>query len=98
MPSGKLTHEQLLALAGFLRQYLDMAAREQALEFILADAVQHQKVPDHWQADLEALRKTPEYRAILEAYEPVLVLIEQSAGDVDWIELMRQIRTEMKPS
>lgn len=98
MAYNKMTDEQLRDLARLLRNSAVMIAENKSLISILAFAAQKDTVPKNWAEDLERLRETPAYRAILEVFEPMIAQIEKSGGEIDWIELMRKMPKEILPA
>ncbi len=85
-----MTPEQRRALAAFLRHHLNLKAENRALMAILATAAQDGNPPIDWPENLETLRHMPEYRAVLEEFEPLIVQLEQGAAETDLIELLQK--------
>ena len=47
-------------------------------------------VPPDWEQKLEAFGQTPQYRAMLEEFEPLIVQFAQSASETAPIELLQK--------
>jgi hypothetical protein len=82
--------EQRRALAVFLRQHLRNLADIQILRATLELSSQRGFVPPDWEQKLEAFRQTPQYRAMLEELEPMIVQFEQGASETALIELLQK--------
>ncbi|MGC1416298.1 MAG: hypothetical protein WA817_13495 [Candidatus Acidiferrum sp.] len=85
-----MTPEQRRALAVFLRQHLRNLADIQILRATLELSSQRGFVPLDWEQKLEAFRQTPQYRAMLEEFEPMIVQFEQGASETALIELLQK--------
>jgi len=66
-----MTPEQRRALAIFLRQHLRNLADIQTLTAMLELSSQRGFVPLDWEQKLEAFGQTPQYRAMLDEFEPL---------------------------
>jgi hypothetical protein len=86
-----MTPEQRRALAVFLRQHLRNLADIQILRAALELSSQRGFVPLDWEQKLEAFSQTPQYRAMLEELEPMIVQFEQGASETALIELLQKI-------
>lgn len=69
-------------LASVARRLVTFIAERRALITILRQAEVEGRPPADWVGELEMLRQTAEYRAVLEANEPMIAQLEQGA-DVD---------------
>jgi hypothetical protein len=85
-------------LAGIARRLIMFMAERRALITILKEAVVRNRVPDDWIADLESLRQTREYRAVLEANEPMFVQLEQGADLDEILPLLEQFAKDKPPN
>jgi hypothetical protein len=85
-------------LAGIARRLIMFMAERRALITILKEAVVRNRVPDDWIADLESLRQTREYRAVLEANEPMIVQLEQGADLDEILPLLEQFAKDKPPN
>jgi hypothetical protein len=85
-----MTPEQRRTLAAFLRQHLRNLADIQILRTTLELSSQRGFVPLDWEQKLEAFRQTPQYRAMLEELEPMIVQFEQGASETALIELLQK--------
>jgi hypothetical protein len=85
-----MTPEQRHALAVFLRQHLRSLADIQVLRATLELSCQHGFVPLDWEQKLEAFRQTPQYRAMLEELEPMIVQFEQGTSETALIEMLQK--------
>jgi hypothetical protein len=85
-----MTPEQRRTLAAFLRQHLRNLADIQILRATLELSSQRGFVPLDWEQKLEAFRQTPQYRAMLEELEPMIVQFEQGASETALIELLQK--------
>jgi hypothetical protein len=48
-------------------------------------------VPLDWEQKLEAFGQTPQYRAMLEEFEPLIVQFEQGASETVLMELLQKM-------
>jgi len=78
-----MTPEQRRAVAAFLREHMKLIAENLALRAILDSSAAHEQAPVNWQDNLEELRRTPEYRAIVEEFEPQIAQIERGYAESD---------------
>jgi hypothetical protein len=85
-----MTPEQRRALAVFLRQHLRNLADIQVLRITLELSSQRGFVPLDWEQKLEDFRQTPQYRAMLEELEPMIVQFEQGASETALMELLQK--------
>lgn len=85
-----MTPEQRRALVVFLRQHLRSLADIQILRTTLELSSQRGFVPPDWEQKLEAFRQTPQYRAMLEEFEPLIVQFEHGASETDLIDLLQR--------
>jgi hypothetical protein len=85
-----MTPEQRPTVAVFLRQHLKNLADIEVLRTTLELSSQRGFVPLDWEQTLEAFRQTPQYRAMLEELEPMIVQFEQGASEAALIELLQK--------
>jgi hypothetical protein len=71
-----------------VREFVKLGAEVTALKSILISESLNGRATPNWQADLAALRKSPEYLGVLEVNEPLIAGIEQAMTDNDLIELL----------
>jgi hypothetical protein len=83
--------EQRHALAVFLRQNLKNLADIQILRATLELSRQRGFVPLDWEQKLEAFGQTPQYRAMLEEFEPLIVQFEQNTSETALMELLQKM-------
>jgi hypothetical protein len=74
--------EENRILAAIARSLATFRAERRALITILDEAQKAQRPPGDWRKDLNRLRETPEYRAILVEFESTFLQLEQTA-DLD---------------
>jgi hypothetical protein len=86
-----MTPEQRRALAVFLRQSLKNLADIQILRATLELSRQRGFVPLDWEQKLEAFGQTPQYRAMLEEFEPLIVQFEQNTSETALMELLQKM-------
>ena len=86
-----MTPEQRHALAVFLRQNLKNLADIQILRATLELSRERGFVPLDWEQKLEAFGQTPQYRAMLEEFEPLIVQFEQGASETVLMELLQKM-------
>jgi hypothetical protein len=86
-----MTPEQRHALAVFLRQNLKNLADIQILRATLELSRQRGFVPLDWEQKLEAFGQTPQYRAMLEEFEPLIVQFEQNTSETALTELLQKM-------
>jgi len=86
-----MTPEQRRALAVFLRQNLKNLADMQILRATLELSRQRGFVPLDWEQKLEAFGQTPQYRAMLEEFEPLIVQFEQNTSETALMELLQKM-------
>jgi hypothetical protein len=86
-----MTPEQRRALAVFLRQNLKNLADIQILKATLELSRQRGFVPLDWEQKLEAFGQTPQYRAMLEEFEPLIVQFEQNTSETALMELLQKM-------
>ena len=86
-----MTLEQRRALAAFLREHMKLIAENLGLRAILDSSAAHEQAPVDWQDNLEELRRTPEYRAIVEEFEPQIAQIERGDAESDLIESLQKL-------
>lgn len=86
-----MTPEQRRALAVFLRQNLKNLADIQILKATLELSCHRGFVPLDWEQKLEAFGQTPQYRAMLEEFEPLIVQFEQNTSETALIELLQKM-------
>jgi hypothetical protein len=86
-----MTPEQRHALAVFLRQNLKNLADIQILRATLELSRQRGFVPLDWEQKLEAFGQTPQYRAMLEEFEPLIVQFEQNTSETALMELLQKM-------
>lgn len=85
-----MTPEQRRALAVFLRQHLRNLADIQTLRATLELSSQRGFVPLDWEQKLEVFGQTPQYRAMIEEFEPLIVQFEQGGSETALIELLEK--------
>ncbi len=85
-----MTPDQRRALAIFLRQHLRNLADIQTLRATLELSSQRGFVPLDWEQKLEAFGQTPQYRAMLDEFEPLIVQFEQGTSETALIELLQK--------
>ena len=54
-------------------------AERRSMVTVLMDSVRDGRIPEQWEKELERLRATPEYHAILEQYAPTIRKLEEDA-------------------
>jgi hypothetical protein len=86
-----MTPQQRHALAVFLRQNLKNLADIQILRATLELSRQRGFVPLDWEQKLEAFGQTPQYRAMLEEFEPLIVQFEQNTSETALMELLQKM-------
>jgi hypothetical protein len=86
-----MTPEQRHALAVFLRQNLKNLADIQILRATLELSRQRGFVPLDWEQKLEAFGQTPQYLAMLEEFEPLIVQFEQNTSETALMELLQKM-------
>jgi hypothetical protein len=86
-----MTPEQRRALAVFLRQNLKNLADVQILRATLELSRQRGFVPLDWEQKLDAFGQTPQYRAMLEEFEPLIVQFEQNTSETALTELLQKM-------
>ncbi len=86
-----MTPEQRRALAVFPRQNLKNLADIQILRATLELSRQRGFVPLDWEQKLEAFGQTPQFRAMLEEFEPLIVQFEQNTSETALIELLQKM-------
>ena len=86
-----MTPERRRALAAFLREHMKLIAENLALRAILDSSAAHEQPAVDWQENLEELRRTPEYRAIVEEFEPQIAQIERGDAESDLIESLQRL-------
>ena len=91
-----LSEDQKRALIRFIEEHLQLIADNRALIAILVQKQMDRRLVTNWVADLERLRRSPEYHAILEDFESIASELEQE-GDLD--EAIRRLQkiSEGKP-
>jgi len=67
------------AVAQLMRRLTIFIAERRALITLLKQAEAEHRPPGNWKADLAALQETPQYHAVLEANEPMIVQLEEGA-------------------
>ena len=87
----EMTPEQRRALAAFLREHMKLIAENLALRAIMDSNAAHEQAPVDWQDNLEELRQTREYRAIVEEFEPQIAQIERGDAESDLIESLQRL-------
>ena len=87
----EMTLEQRRALAAFLREHMKLIAENLALRAILDSNAAHEQAPVDWQDNLEQLRQTHEYRAIVEEFESQIAQIERGDAESDLIESLQRV-------
>lgn len=87
----EMTLEQRRALAAFLREHMKLIAENLALRAILDSNAAHELAPVDWQDNLEQLRQTHEYRAIVEEFELQIAQIERGDAESDLIESLQRV-------
>ena len=87
----EMTSEQRRALAAFLREHMKLIAENLALRAILDSSAAHEQAPVDWQDNLEQLRQTHEYRAIVEEFESQISQIERGDAESDLIESLQRV-------
>lgn len=80
-----MTPELRSALAAVLRQLQKLEADSVALRAILTEAAQRHEDLRDWPQNLEELRNSPLYRAIMERHEPQIARIEHGETDQELI-------------
>ena len=86
-----MTPEQRHALAAFLREHMKLIAEDLALRAILDSNAAQEQAPVDWQNNLEELRQTHEYCAIVEEFEPQIAQIERGDAESDLIESLQKL-------
>ncbi|MGB2592890.1 MAG: hypothetical protein WBG02_13565 [Candidatus Acidiferrum sp.] len=92
-----MTPEQRRTLAVFLRQNLKNLADIQILRATLELSRQRGFVPLDWEQKLEAFGQTPQYRAMLEEFEPLIVQVEQGTSETALMELLQKMQKGRQP-
>jgi len=76
-----MTNQERAAIVNLIREYVRATADIQALLSILALEQREHRVTEDWQADLEAMRQSPEYAARIAASEPGIAEIDQALAE-----------------
>ena len=77
-------------MAALMRRLALFIAERRSLITILKESSRDARVPQQWEQELERLRMTPEYRAILEEHEPTIRKLEEDADFEALLPLIRK--------
>jgi hypothetical protein len=91
-----MTTQETKMFCTLIRRSQVLRAERRALMTIIKRAVLKKEIPKNWKIDLAAIRKTPDYRAIVQELETTLVRLEQGADDADLLRLFEKL-DEGKP-
>jgi len=78
-------------MARLIREHLRITRELAAARAVLQFAEQQGISPIGWEEQLQALKATPQYNAIGEELEPVIVRLEQEAEETDLNELLEKL-------
>ncbi len=82
------------ALAGFIRNYLDVLRESTALKAILEYSAQHNVCPSDWKDSLKALKTAPQYNEPGKEIESVIVRFEQDADETELLAQLQKMTQE----
>lgn len=85
-----MTPTEKVAMAALMRRLALFIAERRSLITILKESSRDARVPQQWEQELERLRMTPEYRAILEEHEPTIRKLEEDADFEALLPLIRK--------
>jgi len=78
-------------IADLLRRLAKFMADRRCLVTLLRNATNDQRVPIGWESDFRVLQDTPEYHAVVAAFEPTILQLEQGAEIEDLIPLLEKL-------
>jgi hypothetical protein len=82
--------EEKRAMAALMRRLAIFMAERRSLITILKEAARDARVPQQWEQELKHLQAAPEYRAILDEYEPTIRKLEEDADFEALLPLIRK--------
>jgi len=74
-----MTPDEKRAVAAMMQGLVIFIAERLSMITILMDSVRDGRIPEHWEEELERLRATPEYHAMVEQYAPTIRKLEDDA-------------------
>jgi hypothetical protein len=74
-----MTPDEKRAVAAMMQRLVIFIAERRSMVTILMDSVRDGRIPEQWEKELERLRATPEYHAILEQHAPTIRKLEEDA-------------------
>lgn len=86
------------ALAQLMRRFVRLLADRRALMTLLKETESEGIISDAWRDRFEQLQQTPEYSAILEAYEPMILRLEEGADLDEVMPLFQKISEGKLPN
>jgi hypothetical protein len=93
-----MTPKEKRIVAGLARRLVKFLAERRAMVTILKQAEAENRPPTDWLEELETLRQTPEYRAVVEANEPMILQLEQGADIDEILPLLEQFAKGKLPN
>ena len=75
-----------------------MRAERMALVTLLKRSARVNKVPTEWKADLEVIRNSAEYRAIVQEFDSTLALLLEASDQKEIQRLFEQLGDDKPPN
>jgi len=93
-----MSPDEIKLFCTILRKVQILRAERTALMTIVKHSVHAKEVPVHWKSDLEAIRRTPDYRAIAEEFGATISQLEAKADDSLLLRLLEQLGGDKLPN
>jgi len=85
-------------LTTMIRRNQVLRAERMALLTIIKRSVHVRQVPTLWKTDLENIRKSPEYRSLVQELDTTLSHLEQSADQAELADLFQKLSKDTLPN
>jgi hypothetical protein len=90
--------EQRRAIARIIRRQAKLFAELPALTSLLETYAKRNEAPHNWREMLEEIRKSDDYKAIVEEFEPIALRLENEVADDDLIEILLKMSEGKLPN
>jgi predicted HAD superfamily phosphohydrolase YqeG len=93
-----MTPAEVRMLTTMIRRNQVLRAERMALLTIIKRSVHVRQVPTLWKTDLENIRKSPGYRALVQELDTTLSQVEQSADQAELADLLKKLSKDALPN
>jgi hypothetical protein len=93
-----MTPDEKRAVAAMMQRLVIFIAERRSMVTVLMDSVRDGRIPEQWEKELERLRATSEYHAILEQYAPTIRKLKEDADLEVLLPLLQKLAEGQLPN